>query len=49
MAVETMNIVGGAVWLPTKLGTADFDPQRGFTLSPTSKNPRGYPLALGWT
>ena len=45
MAVETMNIVGGAVWLPTKLGTTDFDPQRGFTLIRTNENPRVYPLA----
>ncbi len=45
MAVETMNIVGGAVWLPNKLGTADFDPQRGFTLIRTNENPRVYPLA----
>lgn len=40
-----MNIVGGAVWLPNKLGTADFDPQRGFTLIRTNENPRLYPLA----
>ena len=45
MAVETMNIVGGAVWLPHKEGRATFDPRHGFTLTRTNENPRVYPLA----